>query len=223
MSNLLHLLYIKRFYFLPAFLFAALLLSLLLLYPEGRSFFIINGIHSPVADTLFTYITYLGDGWFVIIIGLLILLFYKYAAGLACLLGFAFTGGLNSLLKNHVFLTSPRPKHFFWRNPMVHYVQDVQVNVEHSFPSGHANAAFFVFTFIVLLRWKHELRMQLLCVFCACAAAYSRVYLAQHFIGDIFFGMLIGASGAFLFYAVYRRLKQVPVLNGNIVSRKKRK
>jgi len=222
MAQFFRLLYIKRFYFLPATAFAFMLAVLIFLYPEGRSFFVINGIHSNITDTLFSYLTYLGDGWFVIILGVLLFLFYKYAAGIACLLGFAVTGGLNSLLKNHVFLNSPRPKHFFWRNPMVHYVQDVHMNVEHSFPSGHANAAFFVFTFIALLRWKHDMRVQLICVMLACIAAYSRVYLAQHFIGDIFFGMAIGTTGALLFYAVYHRLRNIHTLDRSILSRKRK-
>lgn len=221
MKDLLRLLYIKRFFFIPAFFFGSILLALILFYPNGNSFFFINGVHTSFTDNFFMYATHIGDGWTAAVIALLILVFYRYSAGICMLLGFGITGALNGILKNYVFLKSQRPTLFFYHNQhLIHKVDGVVINIEHSFPSGHTNTAFFVFTFLMLLRWKNEVPMQLFCVFCACVAAYSRVYLAQHFIGDVLGGMAIGMAGALFMYYIYRRLRNIKPLQNRLIGGK---
>lgn len=218
MRTLLKAISEKRIYFALAALFFIMMLILVILYPGGRSFFIVNGVHHPAADSFFKYFTHAGDGVTAGVIGALLLIAYRYAAGIAFLSGFAVTGLLNSALKTWVFIDAPRPTLFFWKNPLIHLTDGVEVNIEHSFPSGHTNTAFFIFTFLALLTWRKNLSMQLICVICACLVAYSRVYLAQHFVGDILGGMCIGVIGALIFYGFYRTLRSTRKLDSNLIK-----
>lgn len=204
---MINLIFQKKIYFLFTALFLVFLGALIFLYPTGRSFFIINGIHFPLADFFFSYFTHAGDGLVVVVICLIIFLFYRFSAGLAALMGHGMTGLLCFVFKQFVF-EAKRPKLFFWNNKMVHYIDGVNVNIEHSFPSGHTATAFFIFTFIVLIMRIENRMAEIVLFLCAALVAWSRVYLAQHFIGDVFAGAILGiicAFGAWMLYFTLRR------------------
>ena len=59
-----------------------------------------------------------------------------------------------------------------------------------SFPSGHSTSAFSVFLLLTILSSKKSWGYFLLLL--AVATAYSRVYLAQHFVEDVYAGSLLG-------------------------------
>jgi len=207
----------RIFFFGLVTAFVSTCIALLVLYPNGRSFFIINGIHHPVADVIFTKMTYLGDGITLAIIGLLLAFFYRVSAGLVSLLGLALCGLSVFVLKTYLFPGYDRPKLFFHGNPMVHYAEDY-TNIENSFPSGHTLTAFCCFTFLVLLRFGVPRINQVIFALAAILAAYSRVYLAHHFIGDVLAGALIGVLYAFLLYYLYQTMRNKNWLGKPVIA-----
>jgi membrane-associated phospholipid phosphatase len=72
----------------------------------------------------------------------------------------------------------------------------------HSFPSGHATTSFAM-ALIMAYMINSRIWSVILPLF-ALLAAYSRVYLAQHFPTDIFAGMCIGIVSALLSLIIYR-------------------
>ena len=153
-----------------------------------------------------------------IIAGLLILL-YRISAGLVSLVGLGICGLTVSLLKTYIFTQSQRPKLAFWdQRGMIHFVDGIYINIEHSFPSGHALTAFFCFTLLTLLRFGASVFNQCVFAIAAILAAYSRVYLAHHFVGDILAGACTGVVYAFLMYLLYQRIKNKKWINRSVID-----
>jgi len=201
---------------LAAFLITAT--ALIYLYPAGRSFFIINGMHSSSLDLLFSNMTHVGDGLAVAVIAILLLLFYNVGSGLMSLLGLGICGLFSYLMKYHIFAKSPRPKHFFWEiKHQIHFVNDVTINTENSFPSGHTLTAFFIFTYLAMMSFSKPILFQFGLALLAMVAAYSRVYLAQHFMGDVVIGGIIGMILGLVFYKLYTRSKNWPAMRKKIL------
>ncbi len=65
-----------------------------------------------------------------------------------------------------------------------------------SFPSGHTITAFAIFIILALIVKKNYLKVFFTTI--AILAGFSRVYLSQHFLEDIFSGALIGIGIAVL-------------------------
>lgn len=72
---------------------------------------------------------------------------------------------------------------------------------ERSFPSGHATAAFVVFS---ALAFSTESKLAKVIFFIiALNAAFSRMYLSQHWLVDIVTGSLIGITYAIILYFAF--------------------
>lgn len=82
---------------------------------------------------------------------------------------------------------------------IVHVVEGVEMNHYLSFPSGHSTAAFTLFFSLALINLNKKLGV--LYFVLAFIAAYSRIYLSQHFPEDILAGSLIGVSTTLLVFA----------------------
>lgn len=166
--------------------------------PEIELF--INKYHSVYSDLFFKYITYLGDGAFFIIVAVAVLI-YNYKKGIL----FVAAGLLQMLivrgLKWYIFPGEPRPylflKHNFPEQP-IHFVDGEVLNTIDSIPSGHTSTSFTIFTMLVLLFFYKKPLLSFLCFLVAVLVGYSRVYLMQHFVFDVFFGSLIGVISAFV-------------------------
>ncbi|HLP12097.1 MAG TPA: phosphatase PAP2 family protein [Flavobacteriales bacterium] len=208
----------RVYYFAFVALFLFTCASLIFIYPQGRSFFIFNGLNAPPLDWFFSWYTHVGDGLTGVIICALLLLFYNLGSGMFALAGMGICGIISYACKYYFFIDSDRPHHFFWGNKMIHYVEGVVVNTENSFPSGHTLTAFFIFTFIALLSFSRAVFIQVLLALFAVLVAYSRVYLAQHFVGDIIAGACIGILLALMCYKVYTKSKNIPVFNKSIIK-----
>jgi len=214
---------IKRFldrsvFFTLITLFILMCASLVFLYPDGRSFFILNGLHNGLLDYSLTYLTHIGDGITVIILCVLLLIFYNFGSGLISIIGLGVIGLVSHLMKYYLFANSPRPHLYFWGNKMIHYVEGVKINIENSFPSGHTFTAFYIFTFIAMLAFSKPIFRQILLAFLAIVSAYSRVYLAQHFVGDILTGAVMGIIFGLLFYKIYTKSKNYKSFNSNLIQ-----
>lgn len=106
------------------------------------------------------------------------------------------------------FVERMRPSNL--NNPLsefVHILHDKRGG-RYGFPSCHASNSFGL-AFIVMLLFKQRC-LTLFIMFWAILNSYSRIYLGVHYPGDLLAGMLVGTSGAFLIYYLYRYALRVP-------------
>lgn len=160
----------------------------------------VNQYHSNFKDVVMTYLTHLGDGIFASVLIIVCILFFSVRSGVGLFIAFALSGIVAQLLKRNFFNDEMRPYHYFRENGDFHFVDGVKLHLEHSFPSGHATCAFAIFAFMAF-SCKNGF-IQILLFLAAALAAYSRVYLSQHFVADVFAGMWIGTLFAVFAYIV---------------------
>ena len=168
---------------------------------EGAHEFL-NGYHNPYLDLAFKYITHIGHGLVpVALFHLLLLVRYSWALGLG--VSSLLMGVIVQTLKHSVFAGDHRPAMFFPDGGLP-VIDGVDLMLHHSFPSGHSATAFCIclmFAFFIKQRWA-----SVLFAIVALLAAFSRVYISQHFIQDTIVGSWIGLTMALLGYVfiVYR-------------------
>ncbi len=175
------------FVFVP-FLFG--ILFLMIRYGKGPSHLMVNQWNSPVFDTFFKYMTHLGDGALFAMV-IVILAFVRFRWALYELFAALMTMVFVFIAKQLLFNGMPRPTKYFENHEMLHLVEGVKMHAWNSFPSGHTITAFAIFMILVLVVKNNYYKF--LFVIIAMIAGYSRVYLSQHFLGDIFSGAIIGS------------------------------
>jgi membrane-associated phospholipid phosphatase len=181
----------------PYLLFLLLGAFFSLTFTQNQISLAINSNHQPIFDFLNKYGTYLGDGFFIIVIALILFLFDKKLA-LTILLSYAISSVLVQTLKHTVFSDFHRPMHYLSQISGIHLIEGVEMNYHNSFPSGHTTAAFSFF--IVFALYFKEQWLKSLFVFIAIFVAFTRIYLLQHFLIDTLIGSIVGSTFAFLFY-----------------------
>lgn len=173
-----------------------------LLYSKEQIFLFINAHNSPLGDSLFPYITYLGDGLFIIVVTIL-LLWVSYRYALLSLLIYTISSQLVQILKRIFFSSYPRPSKYFEGKADLHFVDGVQLHQMMSFPSGHTTSIFAFMTFLAIISKNKSVGA--IYVFIACIVAFSRIYLSQHFLEDTMAGSVIGVLSAFTITYVLNR------------------
>ncbi len=161
-------------------------------------FIILNSFHTYTLDITFQIITFLGDGKFAIALILVIFIFFKKYRNLAILLLFTFllSGLFSQILK--AVIKAPRPSVYFELHHYKFYLEAFTTCSKgfNSFPSGHTATSFaMATTFSIYLNKKY---ISIISLFTAFLIGYSRIYLANHFLLDVFAGAIIGIiSGTF--------------------------
>ncbi len=161
----------------------------------------LNTHHSPFFDFLFKYGTYFGDGVFLGIVALLLIIFKRRYGLILALLGVV-QAIVSAILKKVVFGKVPRPKKYFDDITQFHQVEGVDLNGWFSFPSGHTMTAFSIAAFLCLT-FKNA-KLSLLFFLFAIVGGLSRVYLLQHFLIDVLVGSLIGVILALALEKLFR-------------------
>lgn len=210
------LFYRLRFFYATCgmFLFIAALTLLTVEKIDGHV--AINQTHTEFQDFFFKWFTYVGDGVFVAIGGLLLtLLFIRKKNGLnvflLTIINLVLTGVVVQFLKQVVFSDALRPFGFIPTGKL-YQVPGIDVHIFNSFPSGHTAAGFAFFTLVAFLFSKRPI-IQFIAAICAVLIGYSRMYLSQHFLEDVFVGTLIGL-GCFIISWIFlqKRASQVESL-----------
>ena len=186
----------------------ALLVAVYIAYfGKQDSFLNINQNNSPSLDYVFRFWTYLGDGIIWVPLFAYVLAF-KRDYLVAVLAGLIICTILTQFLKIVVFPDDYRPVVIL--EGKVRTIPGYFMNRAHSFPSGHTSTAFtlaLLMAFIVKKdSWVYFFPL------IAFFVGYSRVYLAQHFVTDVFAGMLTGIVSsclALVIYEKYRRRKRM--------------
>lgn len=184
----------------------ALLGGILWATEQDRSVYrYVNAHYSAFLDQVLPYLTHMGEGW--IIIPALITIWLAFPAfrnlrfGLSMLLSNIVPFIIVHLIKNGV--NAPRPLKYFDEADWIHRVQGQPVNYNYSFPSGHSEGAFAFFCFISLILPPKHKSWSIFFFFLALIVAYSRLYLSQHFLADVYVGSLIGTVSCALIYNAY--------------------
>ena len=177
-------------------------LVVLLYMGKAGSFIALNPFHQRWLDDFFIYYTYTGDGLFALFLCLALILYTKTRReGIALLIAFLLSGLLTQVIKNLV--DSPRPAMFFAPGKYLHFIAGVTLHNNAGFPSGHTASAFSLATVLAIFGKNKNWQLPLLLL--AALTGYSRIYLGQHFLGDVLAGALIGSlSGIFAGYLTAR-------------------
>jgi membrane-associated phospholipid phosphatase len=188
---------------------------LILALGKNGSFQLINGNHNEIADQLFKYFTHYGDGIMWVPLGLFCF-FFKRKYFIAVLVGVIISTLLAQFLKRVVYPDELRPISFLSESFPIHQIAGVEMRKLHSFPSGHTTTAFTMA--LIMSHMINKKAWSVILPLLALIAAYSRVYLAQHFPTDVLAGMCIGIVSAILALLIYK--KMVRRLNKRIVLKK---
>jgi membrane-associated phospholipid phosphatase len=173
---------------IPYLLILCICLVIKLVFTRETIYFTVNSIYSPVADFFAPLVTDLGNGWFVIIIAVILILFsYRKAFIVATTL--AVTALVAQILK--FFFAAPRPKLYFKDQlSRIHFVKAVEILSYHSFPSGHTVTAFSLA--VLFTYWSKNKGWGPVFLLIAIMVGYSRMYLSEHFFEDVTAGSVIG-------------------------------
>ena len=153
-----------------------------------------NSFHSVCCDYFFRYYTEIGNGVTIFTIAVIIYFFDKRLAwtiGLSAL----FAGVTVQLIKHFVFPEVMRPSAVI---DHLYLVKGMLMNKMYSFPSGHTATSFAMFS--VLVFYFKKKRLKLLFLIFALLVGYSRIYLSQHFLVDVYFGSIVGVVFAMIMY-----------------------
>ena len=175
----------------------------LMVYGKESSFLVINKYNSPEFDYVFRYWTYFGDGLIWVPLFAYVLLF-KRDYFIAVLSALIICTILTQFLKRVVFPDEFRP--IVVLTEKVRIIPGYYANRNNSFPSGHTSTAFTLALLLsFLVKRKFWIYFFPLVAF---FVGYSRVYLAQHFVSDVFAGMLIGIVSSYLSLLVYQQFRK---------------
>jgi undecaprenyl-diphosphatase len=171
-----------------------------LMHLEDNLFLLINSHHTGFFDAFFSIVTWLGTGWVVTPI-LLVIAFIKvpktrlWLFVIISAVGMIASGLINSKIKD--ITHRPRPPVYYSSTKTDNACPAAPVYAVHvvgeqlkqrSFPSGHTNTAFSAATLAALCfggwYWLGFLP--------AAVVGYSRMYMGVHFPLDVFAGGLLG-------------------------------
>lgn len=205
----------NKIFLIPYSIVSVVVIYFLFTFDKKNGHLFLTSVHNKFLDSFFSLITHLGDGIFVILTGILILsVRIKY--GLLVLMSYSLSGLLVQLLKNTVFDDFDRPFKYFEDTSHLHAVEGLNIHIYNSFPSGHATSAFALFFSICLITKNKYLKF--ITFLLAAIVAYSRVYLSQHFLVDIWAGSATGIVFVLLTWLVLDNSKN-NFLNKSLLKR----
>ena len=181
-------------YFLYLILIWMVAGGILLAMEENRGVYrAINEQHTPLMDQVLPYITHMGEATFIIPVLLLLFLFKRFRTGrFALALALCNIAPFLVVQAIKALVNAPRPLLYFNNASWINRVAGQPENYNYSFPSGHSEGAFALFSFLSLLLPKRYAALGILFFCIAILIGYSRMYLSQHFYADVYAGSLLG-------------------------------
>lgn len=193
----------KGFYY-SYLVFLMLGAGLQMCFNKSQIFLWINECYNSFFDSFFEIYTYLGDGLLFLAFCFLVLLFSSIRNFFISISFYSITSLIAQFLKRIPFDKAPRPKLFFEEaGEPIRLIENLDIHLVSSFPSGHTTAAFSLATYIALnsknKKWGFVL------FFLAALVGYSRMYLSQHFFADVYFGSMIGVIASTIIQWAFSR------------------
>jgi membrane-associated phospholipid phosphatase len=185
---------------------ALAVLPFIFLYSKGDSLLFINSHNSSILDKIMYHTTRLPELAYIVFI-VVLGLFIEKRNLLSIVISLSLCGLLILLFKDVLFPHMTRP--FEWLNSKhipFHRVEGIRLHSNGSFPSGHSMSAFCSLALIGFASKKSW--VQILLFLLAVLSGYSRIYVAQHYLMDVYTGALLGFLLAVLIqFNLYRLLK----------------
>jgi membrane-associated phospholipid phosphatase len=197
----------NRYYF--GFFLVFFCIGLVFLLTEGKaaSFVDLNPYHRSTLDTFFAWVTFMGDGTFTILVFVVFLLMRHWSRACQVITAFLLSALLAQILKSA--FSMPRPKQFFAPGQYPYFIDGVTHIGFASFPSGHSTSIFALATLLAIFEKNNKRKVIYLLL--AVAVGYSRIYLGQHFLGDVLTGSCIGIGVAvFIHWLFSEKLRSIP-------------
>jgi len=204
----------NKAFFIPYAFFLVIGTILIIVNTKAETHLEFNSFHNSFADVIFYYATNLGNGYAAVFLGIL-LLFIRYRWVIILALSTIISGIITQVLKHTLFSDIVRPKKFFEGVHELYLLPNVDNHLYNSFPSGHTTCAFALYLSIALCVKNRGIK--LLCFLLAIAASYSRIYLSQHFLEDVYAGSLIGTITA-LFVFIFMQKRPAAWLNRSLIG-----
>ena len=190
-----------RIFFIVTILWMLTLGTAELIHGRQDLHILINGYHWSFADSFFRYLTHFGSGFMPLTLAVSLLfvkirwaLFVGLANGLASLIVQAAKHGFFSHMKRPTAIITEQ----------LHLPPGIEFHAHNSFPSGHSATAFCVGMCLMLIAKGSKWALPAAIFFSL--TAFSRVYLSQHFTGDIAVGSMIGTLCALLGFSIVNRV-----------------
>jgi len=183
------ILYLNKVFYTTCLIAWAIGLYFQLTFNQFALSIAVNSSHSAFGDGLMLWMTNMGDGLFLTLIGI-VLLFLRKNYWLVILLCLLLPSGFTQLLKHFVFEDQHRPAILMAHINDLYFVEGIKQNRFNSFPSGHTTAAFSLYTLLALMTSNKKIGY--IWPIVASIVGLSRVYLMQHFWVDILVGSFIG-------------------------------
>ena len=190
----------NKYYYITIFFFLLLGGVVLLSNSKADVTLWVNSLHSPFLDFLFLKFNIIGDVEFSIICIALILVLKDWRLALKAVCCFIAVMLVTQFMKYILFSGTLRPILYFPESTLRLVDGVVQLTTE-SFPSGHTSASFSIATFFAL--YKSGRSWNFIFAFFALMVGYGRIYLSQHFITDVYVGMIVGVLITTLVYFFY--------------------
>ena len=208
MKTLKEILAGNRLFFGLWLLFFAVGLFFLLSLGKAASFLDLNAYHHSTLDTIFIWVTFLGNGVFSVVVFVIFLLQRRWSQATQVMVAFLLSALVAQILKN--LFSMPRPKQFFAPGQYHYFIDGVTGLGFASFPSGHTTSVFALATLLAIFTKNPKAKIAFL--LSGIAVGYSRIYLGQHFLGDVLTGSCIGTLTAVLVHWIFvEKLQSLPL------------
>jgi membrane-associated phospholipid phosphatase len=205
MKDFRSFLILNKYYYLTVLLYVIFGGFLLLSTTKDVVTLWVNKNYDPILDTIILVTNQMGEAWFSATVLIVIWVMKGWRYAVLALICFLLSLGVTMFTKHILFPGELRPVPYFeLREETLRLIEGVVQLQTESFPSGHTSASFSVFTVIAVILPKK--RWHWIFAFLALIVAYSRLYLSQHFITDVYAGMIIGVTVSSLSYFLIRKL-----------------
>lgn len=182
----------NNWFMIPVSLFLGIGIALAIMVPYGDEILYLNDMRREPFVSIFRFLSWCGETWVWVIVGLAAL-FWRYR--------FTLLIALTGLIIPLVFVVkdkigTDRPITYFQKTgkaDQVVTIPEVSLNRgQTSFPSGHTMSAFGLFSLLALIAGRQSKKRVLLLAILAIAIGLSRIFLVQHFLVDVLGGAFLG-------------------------------
>lgn len=222
LKNLKKLFKENTYFLVPFFIFILLSSLIITNFKKEDSIILLNNnIHDSL--DLLKYLTFAGDGIFFMFI-ILLFLFIRFKYAFLLFISGCVSSTIIKIIKENTE-NNFRPRMYFIENNLdlnkLNFVSGVEIHELYSFPSGHTSISFCVFMMLsIFLQKKYQ---KFICFIIAFIVGFSRIYLYQHFLEDVFAGAIVGVFSSFFIYFFFsnRKFLKNPFFEKNILNVRK--